>query len=115
MEGRQGKSCHGLQKKERFVVHSQITVSEGVTIPVQKINKVRFTESCGQKRVVFTREKPEPQVRFRMNEHGKVQVDQSDVLVAVGAWVVLQLRFLDDSGLGELVFQRLKLLQKISC
>ena len=30
---------------------------EGVTIPVQKINKVRFTESRGQKRVVFTREK----------------------------------------------------------
>jgi len=33
-------------------------VSEGVTIPVQKINKVRFTESHGHKRVVFTREKP---------------------------------------------------------
>jgi len=31
---------------------------EGVTIPVQKINKVRFTESRGQNRVVFTREKP---------------------------------------------------------
>jgi len=34
-----------------------ITVSEGVTIPVQKINKVWFTESRGQKMVVFTREK----------------------------------------------------------
>jgi len=32
--------------------------SEGVTIPIQKINKVRFTKSRGQKRVVFTREKP---------------------------------------------------------
>jgi len=32
--------------------------SEGVTIPVQKINKVWLTESRGQKRVVFTREKP---------------------------------------------------------
>jgi len=32
--------------------------SEGVTIPVQKIKKVRFTESRGQKWVVFTREKP---------------------------------------------------------
>ena len=31
--------------------------SEGVTIPVRKINKVQFTESRGQKRVVFTREK----------------------------------------------------------
>ena len=58
MEGRQGKSCHGPRKKERFVVYGRITVSEGVTIPVQKINKVRFTESRGQKRVVFTREKP---------------------------------------------------------
>jgi len=33
-------------------------LSKGVTIPVQKINKFRFTESRGQKRVVFTREKP---------------------------------------------------------
>ena len=32
--------------------------SKGVTIPVQKINKVWFTKSRGQKRVVFTREKP---------------------------------------------------------
>jgi len=32
--------------------------SEGVTVPVQKINKVWFTKSRGQKRVVFTREKP---------------------------------------------------------
>jgi len=30
---------------------------EGVTIPVQKINKFRFIESRGKKRVVFTREK----------------------------------------------------------
>ena len=29
-----------------------------VTIPVHKINKVRFTESRGQMMVVFTREKP---------------------------------------------------------
>ena len=32
--------------------------SKGVTVPVQKINKVWFTESSGQKRVVLTREKP---------------------------------------------------------
>jgi len=50
-----------------------------------------------------------------MNEHGKVQVDSSEVLMVVGARVVLQLRFLDDSGLGELIFQLLKLLQTISC
>jgi len=31
---------------------------KGVTVPVWKINKVRFTESRGQKMVVFTREKP---------------------------------------------------------
>jgi len=32
--------------------------SERVTVSVQKINKVRFTKSRGQKRVVVTREKP---------------------------------------------------------
>ena len=32
-------------------------MSEGVTIPIQKKNKVWFTESRGQKRVVFTRKK----------------------------------------------------------
>lgn len=32
--------------------------SEGVTVPVQKKNKVRFTESRGQKKVVFARKKP---------------------------------------------------------
>ena len=57
MECRQGKSCHGQRKRERLVVYGRITVSEGVTIPVQKINKVWFTESRGQKMVVFTREK----------------------------------------------------------
>ena len=41
-----------------LVVYGQITASEGVTIPVQKINKVWFTESRGLKRVIFTREKP---------------------------------------------------------
>jgi len=69
----------------------------------------------GRRGLSLQERNPEPQVRFRMNEHGKVQVDQSEVLIAVGAQVVLQLRFLDDSGLGEPVFQLLKLLQKISC
>ncbi|VFQ85514.1 unnamed protein product [Cuscuta campestris] len=32
--------------------------SEGVTVPVQKKNEVRFTESCGQNKVVYAREKP---------------------------------------------------------
>ncbi|VFR03094.1 unnamed protein product [Cuscuta campestris] len=32
--------------------------SEGVTIPVQKRNKVRFTESRGQKKVFYARKKP---------------------------------------------------------
>jgi len=31
--------------------------SEGVIVPIRKINKVQFTESRGQKRVVFTRDK----------------------------------------------------------
>jgi len=64
----------------------------------------------GRRGLSLQERNPEPLIRFRKNEHGKVQVDQLEVLVAVGARVVLQLRFLDDSGLGEPVFQRLKLL-----
>ncbi|VFQ79110.1 unnamed protein product [Cuscuta campestris] len=48
VEGREGKSCHGPWKEERFVV----------TVPVQKKNEVRFTESRGQNKVVSAREKP---------------------------------------------------------
>jgi len=58
----------------------------------------------GKRGLSLKERNPEPHVRFRMNEQGKVQVDQSEVLVAVGARFVLQLRFLDDSGLGEPVF-----------
>jgi len=32
--------------------------SKRVTVPIKKINKVRFTKSHGQKRVIFTSEKP---------------------------------------------------------
>ncbi|VFQ96650.1 unnamed protein product, partial [Cuscuta campestris] len=32
--------------------------SEGVTVPIQKKNEVRFTESRGQKKVFYTRKKP---------------------------------------------------------
>ncbi|VFQ94678.1 unnamed protein product [Cuscuta campestris] len=32
--------------------------SKGVTVPIQKRNKVRFTESRGQNKVVYAREKP---------------------------------------------------------
>ena len=39
--------------------------SEGMTVPVRKINKVRFTESSGQKRVVFTREKPRATIQIQ--------------------------------------------------
>jgi len=64
----------------------------------------------GRRGLSLQERNPEPQVRFRMNEHGNVQVHQLEVLVAMGARVVLQLRFLDNSGLGEPVFQLLKLL-----
>ena len=47
---------------------------------------------------------PDPQVRFNMNEHGKVQVAQPEVFMAVGARVVFQLRFLNDIELEEPVF-----------
>jgi len=46
---------HGRKRGSHYMIELP---SEGVTIPIQKINKVRFTKSCGQKRVVFTREKP---------------------------------------------------------
>jgi len=46
----------------------------------------------GRRGLSLEERNPEPHVRFKMNEHGKVQVDQSEVLMAVGAWVVLQLR-----------------------
>jgi len=49
--------AYGRKKGSLYMVR---LLSEGVTVPFQKINKVRFTESQsrGQKRVVFTREKP---------------------------------------------------------
>ena len=104
MEGRQGKSCHDLRKKERFVVYSQITVFEGVTIPVQKINKVRFTESRGHKRVVFIREKPRATGQIQDERAWKGSGRAVRGTCGSGSTGVLQLRFLNDSGLGEPVF-----------
>jgi len=46
------------RERKRGLLYMVGLPSEGVTIPVKKINKVRFTESRRQKRVVFTREKP---------------------------------------------------------
>jgi len=44
--------------RKRGLLYMVELPSKGVTVPVQKINKVWFTESSGQKRVVLTREKP---------------------------------------------------------
>ncbi|VFQ75975.1 unnamed protein product [Cuscuta campestris] len=52
----------------------------------------------GRRRLSMQEKNPEPQVRLRMNERGKVQRGQSEVFVAVGAQVVLQPRFLEESG-----------------
>ena len=46
--------AHGRKRGSLYIVGLP---SEGVIVPTRKINKVRFIESCGQKRVVFTREK----------------------------------------------------------
>ena len=46
--------AHGRKRGSLYLVS---VPSEGVTVPVQKINKVRFIESRGQKRIVFAREK----------------------------------------------------------
>ncbi|VFQ97324.1 unnamed protein product [Cuscuta campestris] len=47
--------AHGRKSGSLYMVELP---SEGVTVPIQKRNKVRFTESRGQKKVVFAREKP---------------------------------------------------------
>jgi len=78
--------------------------SEGVAVPVRKINKVRFTESRGQKRVVFTREKLRATCQIQDERAWKGSGRPVKVLMVVGARVVLQLRFLDDNGLGEPIF-----------
>ncbi|VFQ84240.1 unnamed protein product [Cuscuta campestris] len=44
--------------KKRGSLYMVELPSEGVTVPVQKRDKVRFTESRGQKKVVYAREKP---------------------------------------------------------
>ncbi|VFQ99128.1 unnamed protein product [Cuscuta campestris] len=44
--------------KKRGSLYMVELPSEGVTVPVQKRNKVRFTESRGQNKVVCAREKP---------------------------------------------------------
>jgi len=44
--------------RKRGLLYMVELPSEGVTILVQKINKVWFIKSRGQKRVVFTRDKP---------------------------------------------------------
>ena len=86
---------------------------EGVTIPVQKINKVRFTESRGQKRVVFRREKP--RATCQIQDERAWKGSGRPVRGTYGSGSMGCASAEDDSGLGEPVFQRLKLLQKISC
>ncbi|VFQ98600.1 unnamed protein product [Cuscuta campestris] len=57
IEGREGKSCQARGRKSGSLYIVELP-SEGVTVPVQKRNKVWFTESRGQKKVVFAREEP---------------------------------------------------------
>ncbi|VFQ59432.1 unnamed protein product [Cuscuta campestris] len=47
--------AHGKKRGSLYMIELP---SEGVTVPVQKRNKVRFTESRGQNKVVCAREKP---------------------------------------------------------
>ncbi|VFQ92905.1 unnamed protein product [Cuscuta campestris] len=44
--------------KKRCSLYMVELPSEGVTVPVQKRNKVRFTESRGQNKIIYAREKP---------------------------------------------------------
>ncbi|MCD7471947.1 hypothetical protein HAX54_012763, partial [Datura stramonium] len=69
------------------------------------------------RRFILQEINPEPQVRFRSNVLGKVQVNQSGVFVAVGAPAVSQLKLQPespDSGLREQVFQMSKSLRMIT-
>ncbi|MCE5167626.1 hypothetical protein HAX54_014096, partial [Datura stramonium] len=62
----------------------------------------------GRRRFVLQEINPDPQVRFRLNVLGKVQVNQLGIFVEVGAPVVSQLKLQPespDSGLREPVFQ----------
>jgi len=101
------------RRRKRGSLYMFGLLSEGVTVPVRNINKVRFTESRGQKRVVFTREKPRATYQIQDERAWEGSVRPVRGIIAVGAWVVLQLMFLDDNGLGEPEFQLLKHLQKI--
>ena len=102
--------AHGRKRGSLYMVELP---SEGGTVPVQKINKVRFTESRGQKRVVFARKKS--------RATGQIQDERAwkgsgrPVRGTYGSQRYLWLKSLDDSGLEEPVFQLLKHLQKISC
>ena len=89
--------------------------SEGVTIPVQKINKVWFTESRGQKRVVFTREKLRATGQIQDERALKGSGRPFRGTCGSGSTGRASAKVPRHSGLGEPVFQRLKLLQKIYC
>ncbi|MCE5167454.1 hypothetical protein HAX54_003613, partial [Datura stramonium] len=71
----------------------------------------------GRRRFILQEINPEPQVRFRLNVLGKVQVNQSGIFVAVGAPTVrLKLQpESPDSGLREPVFQLSKSFRMITC
>ncbi|VFR00607.1 unnamed protein product [Cuscuta campestris] len=101
--------------KKRGSLYMVELPSEGVTVPVQKRNKVRFTESRGQNKVVCAREKPRATGQTQDERARKGSRGQSEVCVAVGAQEALQPSCLKDSGSGEPVFQLLEHLQKISC
>ena len=63
--------------------------SEGVTDPVQKKTKVRFTESSGQKKVCFAGDKYRATCQIQVERARKVQKKKfSEVLVALGALAV---------------------------
>ena len=69
----------------------------------------------GRRRFALQVRNLESQRRFRVNVYGRVQVNQLKDFVIVGVPAVLQLQFLDDSGLKELIFHLIKSLQKITC
>ncbi|VFQ70411.1 unnamed protein product [Cuscuta campestris] len=75
--------------------------SEGGTVPVQKKNKVRFTESRGQNKVVCAREKPRATGQTQDERAWKGSRRPVRGICGMGAQEALQPSCLEDSGSEE--------------
>ena len=111
----------GLDRKAMSVIWLSLTKNVAFNILKEKTTKGimeafsnMYEKPSAANKVFLVREL----VNIRMKEDNSVTEyinKMNSILARLTSVVVLQLRFLDDSGLGEPVFQLLKHLQKISC